>query len=194
MRELAIIAFQTLDGVMQAPSMPEEDTSGGFNGGGWAAAYWEPVMEQVVREAMAEPYDILFGRKTYESFAAHWPSVGDDNPVAKMMNGARKYVATSTLSEFSWNNTQGISGDVAAEVAKLKAQNGPLIQVHGSSELIQTLLANDLIDEYRLWTFPVVVGNGKRLFGAGAVRGNLKLTKSAVTTNGVVMGIYRGSE
>ena len=171
--------------------MPEEDTSGGFNNGGWAAEYWEEVMDQVQSEAMAEPYDILFGRKTYEIFAAHWPNQPDDNPLAKMMNEAQKYVVTTTLTELEWNNAVPITGNVAEDIEKLKAQDGPLIQVHGSCNLIQTLLYNDLIDEYRLWTFPVVVGNGKRLFGDWTPPAHLKLVKSNVTSNGVAMTIYR---
>ncbi|MEM7502696.1 MAG: dihydrofolate reductase family protein [Pseudomonadota bacterium] len=194
MRELAIITFQTLDGVMQAPSAPDEDPSGGFTSGGWAAPYWEAVMGQVMREAMAQPYDILFGRKTYETFAGHWPNESDENPVARMMNDARKYVITSTLTEFAWNNTQSLAGDAAVEVVRLKAQDGPLIQVHGSAELIQTLVAHDLIDEYRLWTFPVVVGGGKRLFADGSGLTDLALRKTDVTENGVVMSIYRRAE
>jgi len=191
MRELAILTFQTLDGVMQAPGAPEEDTSGGFRNGGWASSYWGEVMDQVRREAMAEPYDILLGRKTYQMFASHWPNESDDNSVAKLMNRATKYVATSTLGEVGWRNTVAISGDIAAEVSRLKNAEGPLIQIHGSSELIQTLLANDLIDEFRLWTFPVVVGTGKRLFSDGTIPKDLQLVKSDITSSGVVMGIYR---
>lgn len=191
MRELAVLTFQTLDGVMQAPSMPEEDTSGGFLQGGWAAKYWEEVMDQVQRESMAKPYDMLFGRKTYELFAGHWPEQHDENPVSKMMNNARKYVVTSTLTNLEWANSVPVVGDVAMEIAKLKCQDGPLIQVHGSSDLIQTLLLNELIDELRLWTFPVIVGNGKRLFGDGTLPTHFDLVKSEVSLNGVVMGIYR---
>lgn len=191
MRELAILTFQTLDGVMQAPGMPDEDTSGGFRAGGWAAPYWDQVMGQVQQEAMSAPYDILFGRKTYEAFAAHWPNLGDDDPVAAMINGARKYVATSTLTALEWMNSEPITGDIAAEISKLKNQDGPLIQVHGSCRLIQTLLSYDLIDEFRLWTFPVVVGEGKRLFGEGRAAAALNLVKTETTPNGVVMAIYR---
>ncbi len=191
MRELAVITFQTLDGVMQAPSSPEEDTSGGFKKGGWAAPYWEAVMGQVMREAMSQPYDILFGRKTYETFAGHWPNVSNENPVAEILNGSRKFVVTSTLAEFAWKNTQGLVGDAVTQVEKLKAQDGPLIQVHGSAELIAKLAAHDLIDEYRLWTFPVVVGSGKRLFAGQAPPSALVLEKTEATDNGVVMSIYR---
>lgn len=195
MRELAILTFLTLDGVMQGPGSPEEDPSDGFTQGGWAANYWDEVMQQVMAEAMADPYDLLFGRKTYDIFAAYWPEAGDDNPVAKMLNRANKFVATtSTQNDIEWHNTTRITGDVAAEVSRLKAQDGPLLQVHGSCELIQTLLSHDLIDEYRLWTFPVVLGSGKCLFSQGAVPAELTLVKSETTSNGVVMGIYRRRE
>ena len=168
MRELAILSFITLDGVMQSPTSPEEDPSGGFAGGGWGAPYWEEVMPQVYMEAMSEPYDLLFGRKTYDVFASHWPNVTADDPVAARLNGGRKYVATRSAEHpLPWEESTRISGDIPAEVERLKAGDGPLIQVHGSAELIQALLAHDLIDEYRLWTFPVIVGGGKPLFAKG---------------------------
>lgn len=193
MRELAILSFVTLDGVMQSPTSPEEDPSGGFTAGGWGAPYWEDVMPRVYSEAMSEPYDLLFGRKTYDVFASHWPNVSsDDDPVAARLNGGRKYVATrSSTHPLPWSESVRITGDVAAEVARLKADDGPLIQVHGSVELIQTLMEHDLIDEYRLWTFPVVVGSGKRLFGDGSVPGDLSLVRSGSTGSGVVMSVYR---
>lgn len=191
MRDLAILTFVTLDGVMQAPSMPEEDTSGGFEHGGWAAPYWGEVMSQVQKEAMAEPYDMLFGRKTYELFASHWPQVEQNDPTARMMNNATKYVATNTLNTVEWENTVLIKGDIPAEIARLKQQDGPLLQVHGSAELIQTLLANRLVDEFRLWTFPVAVGSGKKLFSDGAPPTHLNLMKSEACANGAVMNIYR---
>ena len=191
MRDLAVITFLTLDGVMQAPVQPEEDLSGGFKYGGWTVNYLDEVMAQVNEEAMAAPIDLLFGRKTYELFAAHWPNVGDDNPHAKILNNATKYVATSTLSKLEWKNSKRITGDIAAEVSRLKQQDGPLLQVHGSWQLIQTLLSHGLIDEFRLWTFPLVVGTGKRLFGQNAVPANLTLVKSKATSKGVTMSIYR---
>ena len=191
MRELAILTFVTLDGVMQAPNMPEEDTSGGFEKGGWARNCWDDVMEQVQREAMASPYDMLFGRKTYELFAAHLPSVHDGDPVARMMNNATKYVATTTLTNLKWKNSRPIAGDIAGEVSRLKDQDGPLLQIHGSWQLIQTLLAHGLVDEFRLWTFPVVVGAGKRLFDRGATPTDLTLLKSEPCRSGAVMNIYR---
>jgi dihydrofolate reductase len=193
MRELAVLTFVTLDGVMQAPRMPDEDRSGGFEHGGWAADCWDDVMEQVRSEAMATPYDFLFGRKTYDMFAAHWPQVGDDNPEAKRMNNATKFVATSSPSTLGWTNTRPITGDIAAEVARLKQQDGPLLQVHGSWQLIQTLLAHGLVDEFRLWTFPVIVGSGKRLFGREIEPTTLELKKTAACPSGAVMNIYRHS-
>ncbi|WP_299484258.1 dihydrofolate reductase family protein [uncultured Roseibium sp.] len=189
MRKIAALTFVTLNGVMQAPSMPEEDRSGDFGQGGWATPYWEGVMEQVQAEAMAEPYDMLFGRKTYELFAGHWPDV-DDNPVADRMNRARKYVVTSSTEPLAWTNSQPIAGDLAKEIARLKSQAGPLLQIHGSWQLIQFLLAHKLIDEFRLWTFPVVVGSGKRLFDKSAPECKLKLVRSAACVNGAVMSIY----
>ena len=134
LRDLAIITFLTLDGVMQAPVKPEEDPSGGFIHGGWSVNYWDEVMEQVMEEAMAAPYDLLLGRKTYEIFAAHWPHAGND-PQASKLNNATKFVATSTLSKLEWKNSMRITGDIAAEVSRLKDQDGPLLQVHGSCQL-----------------------------------------------------------
>ena len=195
MRELAILSFITLDGVMQSPTSPEEDPSGGFSAGGWGAPYWDEVMPRVYAEAMSEPYDLLFGRKTYDVFASHWPNVGGDDPVAARLNGDRKYVVTrSNNHPLPWGESTRITGDVAVEIERLKAGDGPLIQVHGSVELIQTLLAHDLIDEYRLWTFPVIVGGGKRLFAEGVVPGDFKLMRTGSTDNGVVMTVYRRSD
>ncbi len=184
MRELALLTFVSLDGVMQAPKMPDEDRSGGFTGGGWADPYWDEVMQQVGREAMAEPYDVLLGRNTYDVFAAHAKT---DHP----MHGFKKIVATSNPDTLDWNNSIAITGDIAAEVARLKREDGPLLQVHGSCELIQTLLSHNLVDELRLWTFPVVLGAGKRLFGNSSIPAELALKKTDRTPSGVVMSIYR---
>lgn len=191
MRELAILTFQTLDGVMQSPTSPEEDPSNGFRNGGWAINCWEEVMEQVMREAMAVPYDLLLGRKTYESFASHWTNAPSDDPVAQRLNNATKYVVTSKLGEFEWRNSRQINGDIVTEIERLKNQDGPLLQVHGSWQLIQLLHANGLIDEYRLWTFPVIVGSGKRLFTDMTVQTHLKLTKSDICPTGATMNFYR---
>jgi len=190
MRKLAILTFVTLDGVMQAPKFPEEDTSNGFESGGWADKYWDEVMVQVKNEAMAKPYDLLFGRKTYDLFSVHQSNRNketDESPMDK----ATKYVTTNSKKELDWQNSILITGNIAEEIAKIKAQDGLLLQVHGSWELIQTLLKNDLIDEFRIWTFPVIVGNGKRLFNNGSLPINLTLIKSEPTSNGVVMNIYK---
>lgn len=187
MRKLAILTFATLDGVVQAPKLPEEDTSNGFEYGGWADKYWDEVMAQVREEAMSEPYDLLLGRKTYELFAAHNAEQSDSNPLNKFT----KYVATNTLSKLDWQNSIPIPGNIIEEVEKLKAQDGLLLQVHGSWQLINTLMENDLVDEFRLWTFPVILGKGKRLFPRSGTPNNLKLVKSRLTSQGVVMGIYR---
>jgi dihydrofolate reductase len=147
-------------------------------------------MEQVMREAMAEPYDIVFGRKTYETFAGHWTAAPEDDPVSAIMNGSRKYVVTNSLKTLSWAHSKIVSGDAVEAVAALKFEDGPLLQVHGSWDLIQTLLRADLIDEFRIWTFPVVVGPGKRLFEAAPQR-TLSLIKSEPCSNGVLMQVFR---
>lgn len=188
MRKLAILTFVTLDGVMQAPAEAAEDPSGGFEHGGWALPWWEEVMEQVQEEAMAEPYDLLLGRRTYEIFAPHWSNA--DSAEASTLNEARKYVATTGTADLAWNNSIALKGDVVSEIRRLKETDGPLLQVHGSWGLIQTLLRHDLIDEFRLWTFPLILGSGKRLFSDGARPQSLDLKKSRMTRGGVSMGIY----
>ena len=186
MRTLAVNTFMSLDGVMQAPGGPDEDPTGGFTLGGWAVNYFDD--EMMGRIADSGPYDLLLGRGTYEIFAAHWPY--DEGPVADQLNSARKHVASTTLDRAEWANSTVISGDVAEYVADLKSQDGPEIQVHGSPGLIQTLLEHDLIDEFRLWIFPVVVGSGKRLFGSGAIPAGLTLTDSQVSKTGVTINTY----
>ncbi|MFA3919167.1 dihydrofolate reductase family protein [Ruegeria hyattellae] len=190
MRQLAILTFVTLDGVMQSPSMPEEDPSEGFEHGGWAAPFWEGVMDQVERHAMSEPYDMVFGRKTYDIFAGHWPNA-PKSALSDRMNGARKYVATSQPDGLRWENSHPINDDVVGDISSLKARDGPLLQVHGSARLIQTLLAHNLIDEFRLWIFPVVVGGGKRLFENGSPPCRLKLTRFEHCGNGATMQFYQ---
>lgn len=190
MRDLAVLTFVTLDGVMQAPSMPGEDTSGGFARGGWAVPYWDGVMRQVQAEAMAQPYDMLFGRGTYDLFASHWPNA-ENSPVADKMNRARKYVVTSDPDGLHWNNSSAISGELLEELSRLKQMEGPLLQVHGSWQLIQFLIAHGLIDEFRLWVVPVVVGSGKRLFQEPDRPTTLHLAKTAACANGAVMCVYR---
>jgi dihydrofolate reductase len=186
MRNLSVNTFISLDGVMQAPGGPDEDPTGGFTQGGWAANYFdEEMLDQI---AQADPYELLLGRGTYEIFAAHWPY--DEGPVADRLNSIRKYVASTTLDELDWSNSTLLEGDVAEAVAALKREDGPDLQVHGSPGLIQTLLQNDLIDELRIWTFPVLVGDGKRLFGSGTIPAGLKLVDTKVTKTGVIVGTY----
>jgi dihydrofolate reductase len=189
MRPLVVSTFLTLDGVMQAPGGPEEDTTEGFTHGGWSVGYWDEAMGQRMGEVMSRPFDMLLGRKTYEIFAAHWPH--SDEPGAAELNSARKYVASRTLDSVEWNNSTLLEGDVAEAVAKLKQEDGPEIQVHGSADLIQTLLEHDLVDEFRIMIFPVVLGTGKRLFADGAVPAGLTLTESAMSTTGVFMATYK---
>jgi dihydrofolate reductase len=190
MRKLSVNTFVTLDGVMQAPGGPEEDTSGGFTHGGWSVKYWDERMGEVMGAAMGKPFDLLLGRRTYEIFAAHWPRVVDD-PAAAALNNATKYVASRTLKRLEWQNSRLLGADVPKAVAELKRADGPEIQVHGSANLIQTLLKHDLIDEFRIWTFPLVLGTGKRLFDGGAVPAGLELVDSTVSTTGVTIGTYK---
>ena len=186
MRSLVVNTFMSLDGVMQAPGGPDEDPTGGFRYGGWAVNYFDDeMMEQI---AQSGPYELLLGRGTYEIFAAHWPY--DEGPIADQLNGTRKHVASTTLERAEWNNSTLIQGDVAEYVATLKGQDGPEIQVHGSPGLIQTLLEHDLIDEFRLWIFPLVIGTGKRFFGDGAIPAGLKLVDSKATKTGVTVNVY----
>jgi dihydrofolate reductase len=187
MRKLAVNTFMSLDGVMQAPGGPEEDPSGGFAYGGWAVNYFDD--EMMSRMAESGPYELLLGRGTYEIFAAHWPY--DEGPIADHLNSTRKHVASTTLERVDWNNSTLITGDVAEYVRGIKAEDGPEIQVHGSPGLIQTLLEHDLIDELRLWIFPVVLGTGKRFFGDGTVPAALKLVESDVSKTGVSINIYQ---
>jgi dihydrofolate reductase len=187
MRTLAINSFVSLDGVMQAPGGPDEDPTGGFELGGWGVNYMDEEMMGDVAES--GPYELLLGRGTYEIFAAHWPY--DEGPIADHLNSTRKHVASTTLDQVSWNNSTLIQGDVAEYVADLKRQDGPEIQVHGSPGLIQTLLENDLIDEFRVWIFPVTLAIGKRLFGNGAHPAALKLVDSKVSKTGVTINVYQ---
>lgn len=188
MRKLVVVTQMTLDGVIQAPGGPEEDPTGGFEIGGWSFGYFDDVLMEQAGEAMARPFDLLLGSRTYEIFAAHWPF--DEGPIADRMNGATKYVASRTLGSVDWANSRLLEGDVETAVPKLKEEDGPGLHVYGSSELLQTLLANDLVDEFRLWIFPVVAGSGRRLFGEGAKPGGLKLTSTSTSTSGVIIATY----
>jgi dihydrofolate reductase len=189
MRKLSVIMNVSLDGVVQSPGGPDEDPTGGFEYGGWAAPYYDEAMLDDVRSA--PPYELLLGRGTYEIFAAHWPY--DEGPIADRLNATRKHVASTTQTELEWNNSTLIEGDVAGYVADLKRGDGPEIQVHGSPGLVQTLLEHDLIDELRLLIFPLVLGTGKRLFGAGAIPAALSLTESKASKTGVTINTYERS-
>lgn len=191
MRKLVVASFVTLDGVIQAPGGPEEDTSGGFEHGGWSVTYWDDVIEGHMGAAMGEDRAYLFGRGTYEIMAAHWPHAGDDDPFATKINQAPKYVVSTTVTDPSWQHTEVISTDVPAAIAALKDEDGPQLEVLGSPGLIQTLLAHDLVDEFALIIYPVVVGSGKRLFGDGTIAGALELTDSTISPSGVIIATYR---
>jgi dihydrofolate reductase len=189
MRELIVNTFLTLDGVMQAPGGPEEDPSGGFEHGGWSFGYWDEQMESAMGETMSKPFDLLLGRKTYEIFAAYWPH--SDDPAAEPLNRATKHVASTTLKELEWENSRLIEGDVPDGVRALKGADGPELQVHGSANLLQTVLEHGLIDEFRPWIFPLVLGKGKRLFDGGTVPAGFELARSQVSSTGVIMATYR---
>ncbi len=189
--KLVVATFLTLDGVMQAPGGPEEDRSGGFSHGGWLVPYFGDVMGETVVAGFRAADAFLLGRKTYEIFAGHWPRVTDPNdPIATALNGLPKYVASRTLARAEWNASTVLKGNVADEVAKLKTRGGKELQVHGSGDLAQTLIQNDLVDEFRLWVFPVVLGTGKRLFGAGTVPTAMKLVESRTSSTGVAHHRY----
>jgi dihydrofolate reductase len=189
MRRLIVSTFLTLDGVMQAPGGPGEDDDGGFAHGGWSVNFWDDRMSQVMGEAMSVPFDLLLGRRTYDIFAAYWPNAPEEAG-SKPLNDATKYVASRGHPTLAWERSILIDGDVAEAIGRLKHGDGPELQVHGSGNLIQTLMAHGLVDEYRLWTFPVVIGSGKRLFADGAIPGALRLVESTVSTTGVVIGTY----
>jgi len=175
---------------MQAPGGPDEDRDGGFEHGGWSVNYWDEFMGNTIVEQTLKAGALLLGRKAYEIFAAHWPRVTDDDPVAAKLNSVPKYVASRTLGNVTWNNSTLIEGGVAEAVAALKEQSGAEIQVTGSGEMIQTLIEHDLVDEYRLWVFPVVLGAGKRLFASGAVPAALKLVDTKTSSTGVAIHTY----
>jgi dihydrofolate reductase len=193
MRKLIVSTFMTLDGVMQAPGGTGEDDSGGFAHGGWSVNYWDDQMGEVMGEAMSEPFAMVLGRKTYDIFAAYWPHAPEEAG-AKPLNDATKYVASRSHPTLAWSNSvllEGdLEGDTAESIAALKKEDGPELQVHGSGNLIQTLLRHNLVDEYRLWVFPLVIGSGKRLFSEGTIPAGLKLVNSVVSTTGVVIGTY----
>jgi len=189
MRKLIVLTFMTLDGVMQAPGGPEEDPSGGFKFGGWSVPYFDEFLGNVMSEQMGHPFDLLLGRKTYDIFAGFWPQQADETGGA--INRATKYVVSHKPMKSDWKTTVHIGGDVPDEIRKLKSGNGPELQVHGSGNLIQTLLKNDLVDELWLKTFPVVLGAGKKLFADGAAPAGFNVEKTSVSPSGVVIATYK---
>lgn len=188
MRNIIAITQVTLDGVMQAPGGPEEDATNGFTHGGWAMPFIGDGL--AVAELIADEFAMLLGRRTYEIFAGYWPEHGD-NPIGKAFNAATKHVVTRTLDRLDWQRSQAIGGDVVDGIRQLKASPGPTLHVWGSGELLQTMHAADLVDEYRVWQFPVVLGQGKRLFEKGVPPRRLTLVASRSTSKGVLLNTYR---
>lgn len=188
MRKIIASTFVSLDGVMQAPGGPEEDPVGGFKFGGWTFHYFDEVAGTAMDELFSKPFALLLGRRTYDIFAAYWPYQKDS--IADAFNPATKYVATHRPNSLTWQNTQSLGPDVVARLRQLKQEAGPDLLIQGSGNLIQTLLANGLIDEIRLMIFPLVLGKGKRLFGDDALAAAFKLTKSQASSTGVIMASY----
>ena len=190
MRKLIVSTFLTLDWVMQAPGGPGEDDSGGFAHGGWSVNYWDDQMGQVMGEATSRPFAMVLGRRTFDIMAAYWPHAPEEEG-GKVFNEATKYVASRGRPDLeAWSNSVLIEGDAAEGLTALKAEDGPELQVHGSANLIQTLLRHNLVDQFRLWVFPLVIGTGKRLFAEGTIPSGLTLVDHKVSTTGVVIGTY----
>lgn len=191
MRKIIAGAFASIDGIMQAPGGPDEDPIGGFKYGGWAAPYFDETMNEAVGEMFAEPFDLLLGRKTYDIFAAHWPYVDADDPIGPLFDRITKYVATRNPDlKLDWQNSQTLGPDVVASLKKLKSQDGPNLLTQGSTDFLQTLLRNDLADQLNISVFPVILGEGKKLFGDGASPAALKLVSSRVSGSGVTINKY----
>ena len=189
MRRLVVNTFMTLDGVMQAPGGPEEDTTGGFKYGGWIFHYGDEMTRKTLDEFMSKTFELLLGRKTYEIFAAYWPYIKDDT-IADKFNQTKKYVASRTLKKLNWDNSLVIKSDVVNEIDKIKKQAGPELQVYGSSNLIKTLFNGNIIDLFKIWIYPVTVGKGKQLFGEGTNASNLKLVDVKTSSTGVIIATY----
>ena len=190
MRKIIVTQFMTMDGVVQAPGGPSEDTSGGFKYGGWSANYWDKIMGDVMGGFMGIPFELLLGRRTYDIFASYWPKAKTDIEVAVRFNATKKYVVSRKKLELSWKNSFCVTGDVVPQLKKLKEMDAPDLWVHGSANLIQTLLKNGLIDRIHIWTLPVTVGGGKRLFAEGTKAEGFKLIDSKIATTGVIIATY----
>ena|SRR5215831_13250567 len=192
MRRILVATFVSLDGVMQAPGGPQEDPTGGFAFGGWTFPHFDEALGGAMGEIFGRPFDLLLGRKTYDIFAAHWPHVTDPNdPIAGLFNKVTKYVASRARPKLAWQNSEWLGEDTVASLGKLKREDGPDLLVQGSGELIQTLWKNGLVDEFSVLTFPVVLGQGKRLFGSGTTPSGLKLIKSRSFPTGVIVANYQ---
>jgi dihydrofolate reductase len=188
MRKIIVLSFITLDGVMQAPGGPNEDTSGGFRHGGWTVPYFDEFLGNVMAEQMSGPFDLLLGRKTFEIFASYWPQHPEEGPE---INRATKYVASLTMTSHEWEKSVFLSGDVVNEIRRLMEGDGPDLQVHGSGELIQALLQYDLVDEFWLKIFPVTLGEGKRLFDKGTIPAAYALVDSKTSPSGVIVATFK---
>jgi dihydrofolate reductase len=193
MRKVIVVEWMTLDGVVQGPGAPDEDTSGGFQHGGWHLPYFDDLARTWVVEGYAKAGGFLFGRRTYENLAAYWPHASEEEQViAEPLNTKPKYVASKTLTEpLGWQHSTLLQGDVAKAVLGLKQQDGEELHVIGSSQLVQTLLAHDLVDGFRVMIDPLVVGGGKRIFGDDGARRPLRLLHSKVTTTGAILATYQ---
>jgi dihydrofolate reductase len=189
MRKVIVLSFITLDGIMQAPGAPTEDTSGDFTYGGWTVPYFDDFLGQVMSEQMGRPFDLLLGRKTYEIFASYWPHQTD--PTASGINKATKYVASTTATKYDWEKTVILKDNVVEQIKKLKEEDGPELQVHGSGNLIQTLLEYDLVDELWLKIYPITLGKGKRLFDTGAIPAAFTVIESKTSPSGVIVGSFK---
>lgn len=191
MRKIVVLTFISLDGVMQAPGGPDEDTESGFKYGGWTVPYWDDFSNKIMGEQMGVQFDLLLGRKTYDIFAGYWPKQDPEGRVASPFNKATKYVVSNSQPELSWENSELITGEVVGKLKELKQQDGPMLQVHGSGNMVQTLLQNDLVDELWLKIFPVTLGLGKRLFAEGTMPAAFELTESKTSPKGVIFANYK---
>ena len=187
MRKVIVLEHVSLDGVIQSPGAPDEDTSGGFAYGGWRSPYADPILATVIKKQMNMPFDLLLGRKTFEIWAPYWPQRADAWPG---VNTATKYVASNTMTSHEWQPSVFLNGDIAEKITKIKQQQGPDLHVYGSANLIQTLIKHDLVDAFWLKIYPITLGGGKRLFADGTIPAAFKVTESKVTSNGVIVVNY----
>jgi dihydrofolate reductase len=191
MRKIVVLSFITLDGVMQAPGGPDEDTTSGFKYGGWQAPYGDEKSNQEMTKQLSVPYDLLLGRKTYDIFASYWPNHPEIEFVATPFNKCTKYVVSHEQIDLPWGPAELITGDVVVKLQELKASDGPMLQVHGSGNLVQTLLQHDLVDELWLKIYPLTLGAGKKLFEQGTIPAAFEMTESTITTDGVIFANYK---